>query len=367
MDIFGKDFTGYEHVMALDSQQERLNMFRNRAKAIDGKMHNFNALGSHIHVRATDFEKSAAAFTYLTNNVQSVQSMIEEVLYTEFRLDEFIPFIENVPPGVSSYSYRVIDRIGRGDFIDHQGTNAPPATVDQRLISYPIEYAGIVPMWSIEDLRQAQYAGIALSTETIEAGTQGAMDHIEEVGLLGNSDRGFYGLVNQPATIGGQAHITPTAANATFAARTPDLLAEDLQEYIRQVVIDTEEVFGRTIRSGMCIYLPITQASILTETLRVDTDLSVWEWVVNNNAWRSYTGERIMLKWVKELKGAAPGNADRMIIGFKNQRIMEMAVPIMPRILNIENRSYTMSAPMEYKLSGLNVKRPDGLRYIDGI
>ena len=46
---------------------------------------------------------------------------------------------------------------------------------------------------------------------------------------------------------------------------------------------------------------------------------------------------------------------------------MEMAIPFEPRALTVLNEAYRIIAPMEYKISGLNVKHAAAIRYVDGV
>ena len=374
-DIFGRNLGDYSHLAMLQSRGglEAHQVAHEQQSGIP--RHDFQALGAHRGQIHTAFESNAQSVTFLTNNLQAIQNLIEETLYTEYRLPEFIPMVTDIPEGATTYAYRVLDRVGRGRFIEHDGTSAPSAGVGMRIVPYPLAYAGIVPQWTIEDLRQVMYAGIPLDSATVEAGTRGAMDHIELVGLTGDTDRDFKGLINLESAVnpgGNQIKKTVLAQRNTFAGLSADAWIKQMQSYMTDIVERSAEVFGRQVRSGMCIYLPIQQGTSISET-RISTlnNMSVWEYFKANNAWTTYTGEQPMLKLVAELKGAGDdigGEAsDRMIVGINDRRVMEMAEPISPRIITTVNMGYCVMVPIEYKISGLNVKRPVGLQYVDGV
>ena len=320
------------------------------------------AMGNGSITRA---ESNAQGVGYVTNNLQAVQGVIEEVLYTEFRLGEFIPMVTDVPEGAVTYAYRVVDRAGLGRFIDNEGKSAPSAQAGQRLVPYPLHYAGIIPKWTVEDVRRAMLGGIALDTETVTAGARGAMDHMEIVGLEGDSERGLRGLTNLAT---GTGQVTTTTASGTFAAATADAIRAVIVGEIGLVISSTQEIFGRQIRAGMTVYLPTTQFNLVTSQLIGDNrDKTIWRSIMGQNPWYAFTGQDPMVKSVIELDGAGASSADRMIVAVNDRRVMEMAVPIMPRVLTTLNEGYEICAPMEYKISGLNVKRPTTIRYTDGI
>ena len=372
MDIFGRNQRDYKHLHAVKEEgvdpKDYLRSSATRLWGTSAKTHNFAALepGSLY----TAFEGSAQVLGFVTHNLQAIQSMIDEILYTEYRLPEFIPIKTDVPEGATEYSYRVTDRVGLGSFIDNSGSEAPSANVATRLVPYILQYAGIVAEWTVEDLRRAMFSGVPLDTETVEAATMGAMDHIEMVGLSGDASRNFTGLINQSAATSPTANQVPlsTISGGSFASQEPDDLLATLQAEVVGFINDSKEVFGRTLREGFTIYLPLSQAAVVRHKRLPDLNMSVWEYFVNNNAWTHYTGNQPQLKWLAELEDAGDGtNVDRMIIGLNHNRVMEMAMPISPRVLTISDKGFTICAPLEYKVSGLNVKRTRGLRYVDGV
>ena len=291
--------------------------------------------------------------------------MIDEIMYTDYRLPEMIPIITAIPDGATSYSYRVLDKAGLGRFIDLHGDTAPSANVGLRNVPYLLGYAGIQAKWSIEDLRRAMFLGVPLDTSTIDAATNGAMDHIEIVGLEGDDEMGFKGLTNLATT--GVSAVSRTDSSATLEDMTGDEMHQFLDKQIVGMIESTQEVFGRRIKAGLSVYLPIAQAAEVNRKRLVDRDQTAWQYFQQHNAWKKYTGMDVDLKWLAELDGAGSSNTDRMILGINDVRIMEMAIPIMPRALTTINKGYTYCVPFEYKMSGLNLKRPAGIRYIDAV
>lgn len=368
-DILGKQPADYVHYRNLH-ERGRLESHL-RAKE---SRHNFRALGSVDGRLVTRAETNAQAVGFMYDNLDAISAQVDEILYTEFRLNEYIPMHTNVPEGVRMYSYVVSDRAARGAFIDQQGSMPTNARVGLRHLGYPLHYAGIMPEWNIEDVRYAMTAGVALDTEIIRAATEGCMDHIEIVGLKGDDVRGLHGLTTLPTTgEGAVTKVTRTAGDKLISAMNGEEITKMISAEVVKFITETKEVFGRRVKSPLCVYLPIVQAALVTEAqmTSIHTDHTAWSYVANNNAWTRYTGKPLQLKWLEELDGAgtdASNNAcDRMIIAINDRMVMEMAMPFGPRPLTVQHVDYRVQAPMEYKISGLNVKRPAGIRYIDRI
>lgn len=371
-DIFGRELHDYKHLRALQERGLLETAQRSWAEERGIPPHDFNALGSMNGRFHNRLESTAQAVGYMTNNLQAIMAMIDEVLYTENRLSEMMVLAYDVPDGAATYSYRVVDRVGEGRFIEFDGTSAPPASASQRIVPYTLHYGGIIPEWTVEDVRRAMYGGFPLDTETIEAGARGAMNHIERVGFTGDTDYGLYGLTNQPvptidtAPSGNQVYLQSAADQVQ--SMTPDNMLTFLQSVTTDLIENTEEVVGRTIRGELCIYMPLRASSAVLQTRIDDTNISVWDFFARNNDWLDYTGAPPMLKRLKELDSAGTvsgGGNNRYIWAIRERPVMEMAVPIMPRVLGIQDTGYKICAPMEYKVSGVNVKRPQTIIYVD--
>ena len=156
----------------------------------------------------------------------------------------------------------------------------------------------------------------------------------------------------------------------TFSATnmTADEMVSYVQTNVSLIIATTKEVFGRTIRNGLTLYVPIAQEALLGDTkLATDASKTVWEYVKVNNQWTRRTGQELKMIAVAELAGAGAGATDRSLFGFNDDRVMEMAMPISPRIVRMLETHYGVDAPMEYKISPLNVKRGSAMLYIDSI
>lgn len=367
--IFGKTFHDYRHLadQAKDPAAER--RLIETVGMITGKKHDFRGLDALQRLdirRMHDTELVTQAVGFVTNNLQAIQAEIEEILYLDMRYDEWLPVKTNIPEGAQTYSYRVVDRHGRGKFINREGNDAGSATVTVGNVPYAIGYAGIQAEWTLEDLRAAIFGGIGLDTETIKAAMDGCMDHIEQVAIDGDpvtgAGYGFKGITNLDG-------VTTTSASKLISAMTGDELVAFVQLQVSALIEATNTIFPRRIGRVMALYLPTAQYNIVSTLPYGDNrDKTAWDFVSVRNAWTERTGAPLELREVIELDGAGAGATDRMIVGFPEEdRVWEMAMPISPRVITTNNMGFRICAPIEYKISGVNLKRPAGVRYVDGI
>ncbi len=361
MNIFGKDVNQYQHLSKL--KDKGLLDAHLKAATQSGKTFLFDSLKADNKFH--DAEPSQG-FGYLTNNLQAIQSEVEEVLYLNYRLNTLVPINNSIPEGAESYAFRVKNSYGEAGFIDSYGTNAGSASTSYSLRSTPILQGGIDAQWSLQDVRTAMFAGVPLQTDTIDDATTACLNHIEKVGLLGDVTKGFTGLITNADV----PKIQEVTANTLETATDP---ARYINGHLNTIIDSTSTIFGNRITTGLTIYLPVKQFNFLaTEKYATDASKTVMDYIKINNAWTANTGNPITFKVVIELKDAGllsddTTAADRMLIGFNNMRIMEMGNPIMPRVIGIENKLRYFKAPLEYSISQLNFKHPNGCLYVDGI
>ena len=362
-DIFGRQPGDYAHIRALEGEQ----------KGAGPRRHDFAALGQ-FQGRRVNMD-DAQALGYLTNNLRAVQSVVEETLYTEYRLDKFVPIFTDIPEGAAEFGYNVVDGRGDAGWVDNMGTNAGSATASLRHVAYSLHIFGEWAKWSYEDLRKSAMAGVPLNDHTIKRATQSMMDFMERVGLSGSTEKpgpsgALLGLVNQTTGATGDSVRLDTLSNGQrFSAVNGDQMAARIAEQISMMVEDSSEIIGRTLSDGMMVYLPIAQHNLLTTTRLTDSpNLTAWEWVKKNNQWSTIAKKDLELEVVAELKDAAVNGADdRMIIGLKTREIMEFALAIAPRVGSVIDEGFSAKVPLVGKTGGLQVKRGIGLRYVDNV
>lgn len=373
MDIFGRSESDYKHINRLKD----MGAYETRQQALAAQRgsvpspHNFQALGAGVPAQYHRAEPNAQALGFITDNLLAIQAQVDEILYTKHRLPDLIHQNTNIPEGAKTYGVRTVDHTGRGEYITGDGTDAPNATVSQKMTPINLDYAGIDANWTVEDIREAAFTGIPLDTESVDAAVQGAMRHMEEVGLKGDDNKGYLGLVNLPVT--GTGQVTRSHAASTFDGGTTEAIRNLINDEISKLIEDTDEVFGDSIDTNLCVYLPVRQYNRLgTRFVGDDQERTILKSLLEDNPWLHRTGNTIMFKSVQELKDAGRNagvtqDVDRMIVACNDKRVFEMGVSIAPRVLRILDKGRTMCAQVEYKFSRLFVKRPLTIHYVDGI
>ena len=377
-DILGNSPLSYKHLKAAhEKSPDFLQSYLQNAAAKHGREpHNFN-----FDLKQLENASTADTVGYMTDNFQTLQTVVDEVMYVENRFREYLPMI-TVPEGAESWKYRVMDGVGDAVYLEEEGSTAPDSTAALKTVAYNIYYGGAVASWTQRALQKSQHGGIAIDAETMKYAARSALNRMEntlfqgstEIGETQNGVKGFVNLsaASDAAIAGTQVKIVDVGSgvnNYFSGSSTGDEMAAKLNEWVSAFIEDTKTIIGRQISGGMTLYLPVKQHGIVTTKRLQDINMTVWQYFQTNNAWRNFTNEEIVLRDMIELDGAATstGKTDRAILALNNVEIMESAVAIEPRVMHMESNLFTVRAPLEFAHSPLAVKRAAGIRYIDGV
>ena len=364
-DIFGRNPEDYQLVRDLresgtwDAYQRHAAAIRPQATS---GIHNFDALGISRHAAVSD----AQAVGYLTDNLLALQTFVDNVLYTKFRLPEMIQVNDTVPEGAKTYGYRVINRTGKAERISSQGDDAPTALVSETIVTHPLYYYGIDAIWTIDELRGALLAGTPIDTESLDAAISGTLDTMEELAFTGDEE--YKGLFNFPTS--GDNKVTRNDASKTFATSTAAEIRSSINNELSALIEDTNE----TIRefNNATIYLPGAKYDSLSDVYIGDNaDKTLMSSILTDNPFTHFTGQPIAFRRALELKeildAAVNGSTDRMVVTMRHNRIVEMPVSISPRVITILDKGRKQCAQVEAKFGPCWARRASLVRYTDGI
>ena len=90
--------------------------------------------------------------------------------------------------------------------------------------------------------------------------------------------------------------------------------------------------------------------------------------VKEDNPWTERTGNPVMFWSVPELNNAGAGaTVDRMVTACKDDRVFEMGVSIMPRVIEVMGQGKVRVCSRGVQVQPMFMKRPSVCRYRDSI
>lgn len=292
---------------------------------------------------------------FYISQLSNLEAKIYEAKYTNINFQELIPINTNVPEWADTWDYISYDAVTLGKFIGSNADDLPSSDINATKSTVPIGYAGNSYSYSLDELRKSQQLRIPLDTTKGRMSLRGAQEHMQRVAYFGDSERGMFGLFNNP-------NVAVDNSTTNWATASGQEVVNDMNQLFIDVWIDSANVHVPNV-----LVLDSDRfAQITSQRMDSGTDTTVFEFFMANNLYTSLTGQRPRviprLQLIEEQSG---GNltADRMMAYELNDENLSMVNPIPWRSLAPQMNGLKIKVPAEYKLSGVEVRYLASMKY----
>lgn len=308
------------------------------------------------------------ALTFLANQAEYIETEVEKIDYPEVQYPDLIPVDFSAPEWTKTVTYYSQDSIGKADWFAANARDVPRADVSRAKHETGVEMAAIGYGYNIEEISQAQTAGIALTTEKAEAAKMAYETFVDDVALLGDSDKNFFGLIDYPGVTAVLAAATGDqngAVNSTlWVNKTPDQIALDINTALTAIYVNTKQMGMPNV-----ILLPVEAYSyVVTTRFDPNAQMTILDWILKTNIYTATTRQPLEIRAVRGLESAGAGGTGRMIIYRRDPKVLKMHIPMRHRFIDpMRTGPLIYEVPGIFRLGGVDVKRPAYIRYVDGI
>ena len=394
-DIFGFAPHDYAHYKAIDDDggdyrqyvrqnADRMPIFNDLPGA--PKDHNFDyprAQAIANDALATQAVEGPATFGTLRDNMTAFDAQVQRIMYEDYRLPDLVPLKTNIDEGANATGFDIMDFQGRAAWIGDPGTDVPRVSVSVSNLTYRLRPLGAAAEYTDEQLRNARFANIPLTTTLIEQAVRECQWFMEDRALNGDTSQNadWRGLLNQQTRASASAanpeRIIQQTTTVNYTTADPEDIGQDITAAIGALKNDSRGLVGRRIGGLLNIGLPPSRMlPVVTKTLNdKGADISIQEHVNRHNTWtNARPGNTI--NWVElnelETAGRDTGTTNNpqpmMVLWVNNPAIMEYAISIQPRIGDEVRDYFKEGVPVYAKAApALFVKYAWGMRYVIGI
>lgn len=304
------------------------------------------------------------AMNFLVNQAAFIEPVVYRTQYSEVQYPELVPIDTEGSPWMSSVTYFSLDGAGAADWFSGKALDIPHVDLSRDKFETTVSMAAIGYRYDLEELGKAMDLNINLNPERGVLARAVAEKFIDRVVLLGDANKGFTGVTNNPTVTAGTAAATGTGSATTFASKTPDMVLADINSVLTGVFTGT---FG--IETADTLLMPYTQLLDLN-TRRIDAvnQTTILEWIERNNIVTRMTGRPILIRGVWGLETAGAGATARMVAYRRDPSVLKFHMPMPFRFLPVwQVGPILFEVPGIFRLGGVDVRRPKSMRYMDGI
>ena len=296
-----------------------------------------------------DFIDTQAALGFVTHQRTHIETEVLRKPYPEIKYPRMIPVDTSANPFALSVTHFTQDMTGRAKFVNGKGDDIPLVNVTGSKFEQTVNMAGVGYSFSLEEIGAAQMMGTNLSADGADAARLAYEQFVDEVAFLGDATIGVDGFYNMTG-------ITSVGAGATFAASTPDVIADIINTALTAI-----NTGSKGIEVANTIVLPLKTSGTMHKRL-TDTSMTVIDYIRAANVYTSTTGQPLAIEFDWRLDAM-----NKMVVYRRDPQVVKMHMPmplrfIPPQAVNLEIKVLGM-----FRFAPVNIRRPGAVRYITGV
>lgn len=305
-------------------------------------------------VSSTQLRDDSAVF--FARQLEYIKAQTYDVKRANLSAFQRFPINTSTPEGANTITYRQYDTVGMAKIIDNAANDLPTADVTAKEFTANIRSIGNAYTYSTQEIRNAQYAGVPLTTKKVVATQRAQMELINKIAFFGDTANGLQGLktnANIPElTIANDG----TGSSKTFATKTPSQIVRDVNNLINLVLSQSKGVHRANE-----VWMPIEQyAYIATTQNSAASDTTILQFLKQVNP-------NVEFYALPELDQFGASSADRMYALENSMDNWQLEIPMMFKQEMPQQDGLLVKVPAESRCGGVIVEYPLAFAFADGI
>lgn len=305
-----------------------------------------------------------AALGFLISQTAHIETQVWKKQYPEITYPEFVPVDESAHPWATTVTYYSTDYSGQAEWIHGNSDDFPLVNFVRDKNETPVAMAGIGYAYNLEEIGQAQMLGINLQSDMAIASRDLYERKCESVAYVGDTQKGWKGLLNNASVDAADVADGAGAADTTWATKTPDEIVKDVNEALTDIYVDSN-----TIELADTLLLPVTSFTLIA-TKRLDATMTttILEHIQRVNAYTAQTGKPLKIRALRQLETAGTSGHKRMVAYKRSPDVVKLHRPKPLTFLAPQGpRGLKYFVPGFFRLGGVDIRRPGAVRYRDYI
>ena len=299
---------------------------------------------------------------FVVSQTSHVEAKVYSIEYPDIQYPALIPVDTSANPYATSVTYYSMDKVGKAEWVSGKAKDIPTVGLSMEKFETPVFMGGIGYDWGIEEVGQAAMLGINLGAEKAMAARRAYEEFVDRIALFGDATKGFSGLFDYPGIDTSAVAADGTGSSTTWAAKSGDLILRDVNDLLSGVYTDS-----RTVEIADTLIMPFARYNSIATKRLGDTNLTVLEFLRQNNVYTATTGSPLVIRGVRGLETVGGGSSARMVAYRRSPEVMKLHIPMPHQFLPVQVNGLSYEVPGIFRLGGLDIRLPGAVRYRDGI
>ena len=300
-----------------------------------------------------------AALGFLINQTSYIEQQVNEIVYPDIQYPELIPVDTSAGEFAKSVTYYSSDKYGEANWINGNSDDLPLAGTEKTKFQTPVYTAAIGYSFGWEEVNQAMLLGRNLQADDAAAARRAYEEMVDRVAVLGDSRKGFQGLINNSSVNAASATNGDWGGTGT----TSDQVLEDVNNAL--LAVGSSTLYTSIADT---LLLSFGKMNFLATTRLGDTERTLLSFLRENNTYTAMTGRPLTIRGVRGLETAGVGATERMIAYRRDPSVLKLHLPMPHRFLPVHQAGpLRWEVPGVFRLGGLDIRRPLEVKYRDGV
>ena len=295
----------------------------------------------------SDFRMDEAGL-FLERQLEFIRPQVFEVTYADIKYPTLLPVTSEAGPGAQTFTYRIMDSTGEFKLIADAADDLPRADISQIERTINIRSFGGSFGYTVQELRAAQMATIALEQRRATAVRRAYEEKVESVAMFGESSVGLVGFFNNPT-------VDVVAANTWFDTATAAEMLE-LLNYGVSAIINASKMKEQPDT----ILLAYEDYNKISTTRNSDSsDVTVLEYFLRTNPY---------IRNVEPINQLDAGNSvlntNRMVVYKRDPEKVQLHIPQPLELFPPQQRGLEFIVPAHARVGGVALYYPKSVIYV---
>jgi hypothetical protein len=298
-----------------------------------------------------------AALGFMLSQTTYIERAVNQIVYGDIQYQDLIPVDTSAPEWVKTVTYYSGDKFGKAGWINGNADDIPRAGSERTKFETSVYTAGIGYGYGLEEISQAQMLGINLAADDAAAARRAYEEMVDGVLLRGDTTKNFQGLINNSAV------TAVTAPTGNWAAATADQIIADFNAMLMPT-------YAGTMYTSIAdtVLLPFERLQVLAQKLIPNTTEILLSFLLRQNVYTQTTGKPLTIRGIYGLLTAGAGSTARAVAYVKDPSVLKAHIPMPHRFLPVYQAGpIRWEVPGIFRLGGLDIRKPQSVRYLDGI
>lgn len=298
-----------------------------------------------------------AALGFVLSQTTYIERAVNQIVYADIQYQDLIPVDTSAPEWVKTVTFYSGDKFGKAGWINGNSDDIPLAGSERTKLESSVYTAAIGYGYGLEEISQAQMLGINLPADDAAAARRAYEEMVDGVLLRGDSTKNFQGLINNSAV------TAVTAPTGNWAAATPDQIIADFNAMLMPT-------YAGTMYTSIAdtVLLPFERLQVLAQKLIPNTTEILLSFLLRQNVYTQTTGKPLTIRGIYGLLTAGAGSTARAVAYVKDPSVLKAHIPMPHRFLPVYQAGpIRWEVPGIFRLGGLDIRKPQSVRYLDGI